>query len=32
MGLRKGRGMTDEQRTELEKAAFVLGSFAPGGH
>ena len=32
MGLRKGRAMTDEERTELEKAAFVLGSFAPGPH
>jgi hypothetical protein len=32
MGLRKGRAMTDEERAELEKAAFVLGSFAPGPH
>jgi hypothetical protein len=29
---RGGRGMTDEQRRELEKAAFALGSFVPGGH
>jgi hypothetical protein len=27
-----GRGMPDAQRRELEKAAFVFGSVAPGGH
>ena len=32
MDRRGGRGVTDEQRRELEKAAFVFGSFAPGGH
>ena len=32
LGLRKRSGMTDEERQELEKAAFVLGAFGPGGH
>lgn len=31
-GSREVHEMTDEQRTKLEKAAFVFGSFAPGGH
>ena len=29
---RKTSGMTDEERKGLEKAAFVLGAFGPGGH
>jgi hypothetical protein len=32
LGLRKRSGMTDEERQELETAAFVLGAFGPGGH
>jgi hypothetical protein len=29
---RKGGGMTDDERRELEKGAAVFGAFAPGGH
>ena len=32
LGHRQARGMTDEEREDLEKAAFVLGAFVPGGH
>ena len=31
-GSREVHEMTDEQRRKLENAAFVFGSFAPGGH
>jgi hypothetical protein len=31
-GSREVHGLTDEERTKLEKAAFAFGSFAPGGH
>ena len=29
---RRRRGMTEEERHELENAANAFGSFAPGGH
>ena len=31
-GSREVHEMTDDQRRKLENAAFVFGSFAPGGH